>query len=124
MPEDGRVLAEGGYESTLVALRGVASAESGGAVVWGLEGEVTSLRGDLELWGVLGGNLEVEEDVEGRESSERVNESTVETEVLGEPGRLLARWSRLARCMVNLLNSVPSALRVGLVLGADMARRP
>ena len=89
MPEDGRVLAEGGYESTLAALRGVESAESGGAVDWGLEGDMASLRGDLEDWGVLGGNLEVEE--EGRESSERVNESTVETEVLGEPGRLLAR---------------------------------
>ena len=62
-------------------------------------------------------------EVDGRESSERVEESAVEIEVLGEPGRLVASLSRL-RCMVNLLNSVPSRLRAGLELGADMARRP
>ena len=67
--------------------------------------------------------MEVAEEVDGRESSEKVDESAVETEVLGEPGRLVVSLSRL-RCMVNLLNSVPSTLRAGLELGADMARRP
>jgi hypothetical protein len=122
MPEDGRVAveAEGGCESTLAELRGVAGAESGGGASGRLGRGMASLRRDLELRGELGGSLEVE----GRESSERVEESAVETEVLGESGRLAVRRSRLGRRIVNLLNSVPSILSEGLELGAEMARKP
>lgn len=89
-----------------------------------------SLCRSLREFGVLGRPVMVE-------SLYKVDESAVLTEVVGDPGRTLlaslamayARsLSALFLCIEYTLNSVPVAVRVGFVMGAEMAdvgvRRP
>jgi len=96
--------------------------------VRGVEDKEAWLRRTRDDWGVWGSCLDVGD---MKDSSYRVEESAVDTDALGEPGRrsypfwsyMRSRSARL-RWRANLLNSVPEAVRAGFVFGAEIPRWP
>jgi hypothetical protein len=74
----------------------------------------------------------VKEEDDGNDSEYRVEESAVDIELLGECGRARISESRFEersrsvfeRPIEKTLNSVPSSVRVGFVMGAEMVLAP